>query len=142
MTFPDHQAIVYGVAAKPDGSVGYSVGSDRQLRSWKPGGEGKQLKASAGHGDEVFKVVFSPRDNLLATASADKSVRLWDPDKLANTKTLAGLADWVYAVAFSPDGKKLAAGGFDGMVVVWNVSDGKPAAKFSASPGFRIADKH
>jgi WD40 repeat protein len=136
MTFPEHQAIVYGVAAKPDGSVGFSVGADKQVRTWKPGGEGKQLKAVGGHGDEVFKVAFSPKGNLLATASADKSVRLWDPDKLANTKTLGGLADWVYAVAFSPDGKKLAAGGFEGIVCVWTVPDGKPACTFCASPGY------
>jgi hypothetical protein len=135
MTFPDHQAIVYAVAAKPDGSLGISVGGDKQVRTWKPGGEGKQVKAAGGHGDEVFKAVFSPKDNLVATTSADKSVRLWDPDRLNNPKVLAGLSDYVYAVAFRPDGKQVAAGGYEGVVKVWNVADGKVVHTFVAAPG-------
>jgi WD40 repeat protein len=62
-------------------------------------------------------------------------VRLWDPDKLASTKTLAGLTDYVYAVAFRPDGKQVAAGGYEGVVKVWNVADGKVAHTFVAAPG-------
>lgn len=134
-TFPDHQAIVYGIAVKPDGSTGYSVGADKQLRMWKIGSDGKQLRAAPGHSDEVFKISFAPDSKLLATVSADKSVRLWDPEKLTTSKTLSGLKDYIYALAFSPNGKHLAAGGYDGEVRIWNVTDGKPAASFVASPG-------
>ena len=136
MTFPEHQAIVYGVALNKDASVGFSVGADKNLRTWKPGGEGKQVKAGSGHGDEVFKIVAHPKDPVLATASGDKTVRLWDADKVAATKTLQGLTDFVFAVAFSPDGSLVAGGSYDGEVRVWKVADGSVVKGFNASPGY------
>ena len=135
VTFPEHQAIVYGVAVKADGTAGFSVGADKQLRTWKPGGEGKQVKNAGGHGDEVFKVVAHPKQPMLATSSADKTVRLWNLDTLAAGKTLAGLNDFVYAVAFSPNGELVAGGSYDGEVRVWKVADGTVLKGFNASPG-------
>ncbi|HJZ54061.1 MAG TPA: c-type cytochrome domain-containing protein, partial [Gemmataceae bacterium] len=136
VTFPEHQAIVYAVAVKADGSAGFSVGADKQLRTWKPNGEGKQVKNAGGHTDEVFKVVFNPKQPQLATSSADKTVRLWNSETLAAGATLSGLNDFVYAVAFSPDGELVAAGSYDGGVVVWKVADGKVVKSFNASPGY------
>jgi len=137
VTFPEHQNIVYGVAVKGDGSAGFSVGADKQLRTWKPGGEGKQVKNAGGHGDEVFRVIFHPKQPMLATSSADKTVRLWNSETLAAGATLSGLTDFVYAVAFSPDGEYVAGGGYDGNVAVWKVADPKqPVKLFNASPGY------
>ncbi|HEV3438457.1 MAG TPA: c-type cytochrome domain-containing protein [Gemmata sp.] len=135
VTFPEHQNIVYGVAIKADGSVGFSVGADKNIRTWKPNGEGKQVKAGGGHGDEIFKVIAAPKDALLATSSADKTVRLWNLETLAATKTLSGLTDYVYAVAFSADGQFVAGGSYDGEVRVWKVSDGSVVKGWNASPG-------
>jgi len=135
VTFPEHQNIVYGVAVKADGSAGFSVGADKQLRTWKPNGEGKQVKNAGGHGDEVFKIAYNPKQPMLATSSADKTVRLWNADSLAATKTLSGLTDFVYTVAFSADGALVAGGTFDGIIGVWKVSDGSVVKLFSASPG-------
>jgi hypothetical protein len=134
VTFPEHQNIVYGVAVKADGSSGFSVGADKQLRTWKPNGEGKQVKNAGGHGEDVFRIVVNPKQPLLATSSADKTVRLWSLDLAAN-KTLSGLTDYVYAVAFSPNGELVAGGSYDGTVAVWNVKDGKLVKLFNASPG-------
>jgi WD40 repeat protein len=131
---PDHQAAVYAVAFRPDGTVGYSVGADRALRMWKVGGDGKQIRSSQGHGDEVLKLALSPDGKYAVTGSADKSVRLWDTDKLSNLKTLTGLDDVVYAVAFSPDGKRIAGGAYNGNVAVWTAADGKVATTFSVKP--------
>jgi WD40 repeat protein len=134
VTFPEHQNIVYGVAVKADGSAGFSVGADRQLRTWKPSGEGKQVKNAGGHGDDVFKIVANPKQPMLATSSADKTVRLWTMD-LAPGKTLSGLTDYVYSVAFSPEGELVAGGSYDGGVAVWTVKDGTTVKLFNASPG-------
>jgi hypothetical protein len=135
VTFPEHQNIVYGVAIKGDGSIGFSVGADKNIRTWKPTGEGKQVKAGGGHGDEIFKIVAAPKDALLATSSADKTVRLWNLDTLAAVKTLSGLNDYVYALAFSPDGQLVAGGSYDGEVKVWKVADGSLVKGWNASPG-------
>jgi hypothetical protein len=135
VTFPEHQNIVYGVAVKADGSVGFSVGADRNIRTWKPNGEGKQVKASGGHADDIFKVIAAPKGTVLATSSADKTVRLWNLESLAATKTLSGLTDYVYAIAFSADGELVAGGSYDGEVRVWKVSDGTVVKGWNASPG-------
>lgn len=140
VTFPEHKEIVYGVAVKADGSVGFSVGADRQVRTWKPSGEGKQVKNAGGHGDDVFKIVSNPKQPMLATSSADKTVRLWNADSLAAMKTLSGLNDFVYTVAFSRDGELVAGGSYDGGVAVWNVKDGKTVTTFNASPGMAVKE--
>jgi hypothetical protein len=135
LTFPDHQKTVYGVAAKPDGKVGFSVGEDQQLRAWNATGDGKQLRASAGHGGEVFRVVQHPKQPLLVTCGADKTVRVWNADNGAAVRTLSGHTDYVYAIAVSPDGNLIASGSYNGEVKVWKVADGTLVKAFNASPG-------
>lgn len=136
LTFPDHQAPVYGVTLVADGKVGISVGGDRNLRRWNAVNEGKQVKAMGGHSDEIFRLVAHPKLPLLVTASADKTVRLWDANSGNNLKTLQGLNDHVFAAAISPNGQLVAGGGYDGEVRVWSVADGKVLRAFNASPGY------
>jgi WD40 repeat protein/mono/diheme cytochrome c family protein len=139
MTFPDHQNGVYGVAVKADGKVGYSVGEDNNLRAFNATADGKQVRAFGGHGGPVFKVVLHPKQPLLVTCSADKTVRIWNADSGAAVRTLSGHNDYVYAVAISPDGALIASGGFGGEVRVWKVADGALVKSFNASPGLASA---
>jgi WD40 repeat protein len=96
------------------------------------------VKSVGGHGDEVFKIIAHPKQPVLATSSADKTVRLWDLEKLTATKTLSGLTDYVYAVAFSPDGTLVSGGCYDGSVNVWKVADGSLVKGWNASPGLVV----
>jgi hypothetical protein len=135
LTFPEHQNTVYGVTIKADNSVGFSVGEDNQLRTWNATGEGKQVRASGGHGKAVLKVVRHPKEPLLVTASADGTVRIWNLDNGSNVRTLSGHTDQVFAVAISPDGASIASGSWNGEVKVWKVADGTILKAFNASPG-------
>lgn len=135
LTFPDHQNPVYAVAVKADGTVGYSVGEDNQLRAWKAAPEGKQIRNTGGHGKVILKLASHPKQPLLVTCSADKTVRVWNADNGAAVRTLSGHDDYVYAVAISPDGNLIASGAFDGEVRIWKVADGSLVKSFNASPG-------
>jgi WD40 repeat protein len=67
-------------------------------------------------------VVFSPDGRILASASSDHTVRLWDYDtRQPLGLPLTGHTDEVFAVAFSPDGRTLASSGKDENVWIWDV---------------------
>ncbi|KQM02477.1 WD domain, G-beta repeat-containing protein, partial [Frankia sp. CpI1-P] len=61
-----------------------------------------------GHTDRVWWVVFSPDGTLLATASFDRTARLWDVATGHQRATLTAHTGPVRWVAFSPDGTLLA----------------------------------
>jgi hypothetical protein len=61
----------------------------------------------------------------LASASDDKTVKVWDGATGQEVLTLKGHTGPVASVAFSPDGKRLASASFDKTVKVWDAVTGQ-----------------
>ncbi|MET9446085.1 nSTAND1 domain-containing NTPase [Streptomyces cinerochromogenes] len=81
----------------------------------------------SGHTGAVYLTSFSPDGHTLATASYDRTVRLWDvtdPHRPAPLgKPLTAHTSWVSSAVFSPDGHTLASAGDDGTIRLWDVTD-------------------
>ncbi|MFH7337245.1 AAA family ATPase [Streptomyces sp. KHY 26] len=90
----------------------------------------------SGHTGAVYLTSFSPDGHTLATASYDRTVRLWNvadptrPHPLG--RPLTGHSSWVSSAVFSPDGRVLASAGDDGTIRLWNVADPARPASFGA----------
>ena len=77
-----------------------------------------------GHSGPIGDCVISPRGDLIATASDDRLVILWDLATLTIRRVLRGHRQRARACVFSPDGSQLLSASMDGTIRIWSVDGG------------------
>jgi serine/threonine protein kinase len=82
----------------------------------------------AGHTGNISSLSISPDGKFLASASADKTIKVWDIATGQLKMTLTNHLDFVTSVRYSPDGKLLASGSFDRSVKLWDTATGQEKA--------------
>lgn len=130
----DLRYFVRAVAWSADGKLVASAGGNwfpsepGELKVWNAT-TGELLHDLAGHEKDVVGVAFHPRGGLLASASTDKTVRVWNLETHREVLRLEHNAQ-AHTVTYSPDNRWLISGGDDG-VRVWDGGTGKPVAHFA-----------
>lgn len=102
-----------------------SGSDDFTLFLWRPEEEKKPIARLAGHQQLINDVRFSPDARLIASASFDKSVKLWDGRTGKFLATFRGHVSRVYQVAWSADSRLMCSGSSDSTLKVWDVPSRK-----------------
>ena len=71
---------------------------------------GSARRVLTGHTSMIEQIKFSHSGDFMATASKDKTVRLWNMKMLKEQPQVLSNNDWVWSMSFSPDDEQLLAG--------------------------------
>lgn len=143
---------VLDVAVSPDGQLLASAETSRerfyqmsnapmsteatQTVELRQATDGRVVRTLVGHSDDVWSVVFSPNGALLATGSADHTVKIWNVVDGALITTLPIAPAAARSLAWSPDGQTLAISD-EAVIMLWRVHDWHTRLSIDA-PGWHI----
>mmetsp|Transcript_22403 Transcript_22403/g.55540 ORF Transcript_22403/g.55540 Transcript_22403/m.55540 type:complete len:948 (-) Transcript_22403:932-3775(-) len=139
-TYTGHTDEVNAVKWDPSGSLLASCSDDCTAKVWDVNSDRKEpMYDFKSHQQEIYTVKWAPtgpgsknpeKKPLLATASFDGSVRLWNINDGTCIQVFSRHRDSVYSVAFSPSGNYLASGSLAGQLYIWNVMEGRHIKSF------------
>jgi len=79
----------------------------------------------SGYQESITAGAFSANGKIIAAASRDCLIRLYNADTGTELFTLAGHSNWIVDLKFSPDGGYLASASWDETLKVWEVDSGR-----------------
>jgi WD40 repeat protein len=122
-----HDGGVYAIHQLTDGRY-VSGGRDAHLRFWE-WKEGRLLQVNAvpAHNYAIYAISSVRGSTFFASASRDKTAKVWDLDNLNAPSRLfrkgdKGHTHSVNTCAFSPDGELLVTAGDDSKIILWKPS--------------------
>jgi transducin (beta)-like 1 len=139
--FQGHDDEVNAIRWDPSGSLLASCSDDNTAKIWKMSSE-RCVHDFKDHKKEIYTIKWSPtgkgsknpnRDLVLASASFDSTVKVWDVNVGKCLYTLSKHNEAVYSIAFSPNGEFLASGSFDRCLHIWSVKDGSLVKTYNGS---------
>jgi WD40 repeat protein len=128
-----------GVVAVAIGLGAYGIWASRQAQ---PADDQDGITAIeftqtlTGHSSYVNALAISPDGSQIISASADKSIKIWNLATGRIVRTLTGHTSFVNALAISPDGQTLVSGGADRRIIFWNLATGDMLHRIEGNFGF------
>jgi WD40 repeat protein len=145
LTLQGHTGWIWAIIFSPDGKMLASCSHDSLIQLWDVENVefertnpvnlpanlaeanssrhslGTCLKTLRGHSSRIWAIAFSPNGQILASGSADHTIRLWSAHNGTCLTVLQGHTSGVTSVSFSPNGQILASASEDSSIKLWNV---------------------
>jgi len=132
-----HSSFINALALSGNGQWLASGGADSQVVVWQMDWQamtGKPVHTLAGHTSPINTLAITP-NNILASGSADSTVRTWNLTTGEALRILEGHAGIVNAIAISPSGRNLVAVGTAPEAVMWDLESGEEMGRFTGYEG-------
>jgi len=124
---------VQSVSVGNNGTLLVAANSNGNVVVWKyiNSTQFENIARISAHKSYILKCLLSPDCKLLATTSADHTIKLWKTDDWTLDKTLTGHQRWVWDCVFSSDSAYLVTGSSDHVARLWDVAQGDTVRLFS-----------
>jgi serine/threonine protein kinase/WD40 repeat protein len=122
------------IVGAPDGMSFADVGHDKRVRI-RDSDSLEVIREFRAHDKDIHAAAFHPTRPILATGSADLSIRLWDLSNGALLEELRGPTAPPRSLAFSPGGLKLACCSEDRGMRIWEPRCLQEESAKTRSPG-------
>jgi WD40 repeat protein len=136
-TLGPHVFRVLALDFSPDGGLVAAGGGEPsrsgEVKMWEVGKGLLGRSLPSLHSDTVFSVRFSPDGAKLASASADKFLKVTNVADGKLLRSYEGHTQHVLAVDWKSDGKELVTGGADNVLKVWDFTSGEQLRTLQAA---------
>ncbi|MEM8912712.1 MAG: hypothetical protein AAGC97_13180, partial [Planctomycetota bacterium] len=131
MNFSPHDGVA-SASYSSDASEIVSGSWDGTANIWNAETGVVRTKLVGRHAGSVHCATFSPDPNsrMVATASADRTIVIWDRLTGKFVKRLMGHEEAVNWIAFDPDGRRLVSASNDRTARIWDVQSGETLFTF------------
>lgn len=130
---PEVGTAVRSISVASDGSLAVAANNSGVCFVWQlveKGGSGttthfEPLHKLQAHDGHILKCLLSPDVQHLATASSDKTVKIWELDGFNLKRQLVGHQKWIWDCVFSVDAAYLVTASSDSTARLWDLSSGE-----------------
>jgi len=132
LTF-EGEIAVESVSISNSGTTLVAANTNGTVHVWKyiSSSQFENVTKLQAHKSYILKCLLSPDCKLLATTSADHTVKLWKTEDWTLDRTLTGHQRWVWDCVFSSDSAYLVTGSSDHVARLWDVNLGETVRLFS-----------